>query len=235
MTTLVLLPGLDGTGALFSPLLAALDPAIAVHTLAYPAGEKMSYEQLTTLVCETLPAGPLVLLGESFSGPIAVAVAAAERHRVRGVILCVTFVRNPRPWLGRFSPLLSLLPFRHAPDALVRRLLLGRHDAPHLRRLLQTALAGVPDATLKQRLRAVVKVDVTKMLKELTCPIVYLQAQQDRVIPSSVVEAIRRAAPRLQVERLAGPHCLLQSRPEEAAAIIARYWRLFSPSVFPAG
>lgn len=35
-TTLVMLPGLDGTGLLFEPLVAALPSDIRGHTVAYP-------------------------------------------------------------------------------------------------------------------------------------------------------------------------------------------------------
>ena len=37
MTALVLLPGMDGTGDLFAPLLSALPPALRTIVVRYPA------------------------------------------------------------------------------------------------------------------------------------------------------------------------------------------------------
>jgi hypothetical protein len=78
MVTLVLLPGMDGTGTLFEPFVAALGHEFAVKVVDYPRAEPLGYEQLELFATAALPSeGPLILLGESFSGPIAVALAAS--------------------------------------------------------------------------------------------------------------------------------------------------------------
>ena len=117
---LILLPGLDGTGDLFAPLLkriaamqvAADEPEFIAHALHYPTDQQLGFQALHEMVeyylATQLPADArYVLLGESFSGPVAVAVAhaaqtALENHapdtrRCIGLILCCTFVRNPFP------------------------------------------------------------------------------------------------------------------------------------------
>src|SRR5690349_15943355 len=76
--------------------------------LNYPADEPLDYEQLLPQVLAALPSDrPFVLLGESFSGPLAVMAAATRPVGLLGVILCATFVRNPlwlRPaWLRHFA------------------------------------------------------------------------------------------------------------------------------------
>ena len=76
---LVLLPGLDGTGKLFSEILKALEGRVATLIVDYPKDVSLGYDELEVLKvrCAALPDDrPFVLLGESFSGPLAIRIAA---------------------------------------------------------------------------------------------------------------------------------------------------------------
>src|SRR5450631_2350467 len=98
MTTLVLLPGLDGTGSLFAPLIQELPEWMEPRVVVYPRDRCLGYADLDVLVNAALPVDrPYVLLGESFSGPIAIRVAAAQPAGLIGVILVCSFARNPYP------------------------------------------------------------------------------------------------------------------------------------------
>jgi pimeloyl-ACP methyl ester carboxylesterase len=77
--SLILLPGLDGTGLLFQPLVAALPEMIKSIVVGYPGDQPLNYEQLLPQVMDALPrSDPFIILGESFSGPLAM-MAAAKR------------------------------------------------------------------------------------------------------------------------------------------------------------
>ena len=74
---LLLTPGLEGTGELLAPLVRALGDAIETKVLRYPADAPLSYAELLPRVrAELLQDEPFVLLGESFSGPLAIMLAA---------------------------------------------------------------------------------------------------------------------------------------------------------------
>ncbi|HPG62497.1 MAG TPA: alpha/beta hydrolase, partial [Casimicrobium sp.] len=78
---LILLPGMDGTGRLFERLLAVQPSEISPLVISYESAPAQDYDSLCTFVSELLPSllqarEPFVLLGESFSGPIAVRVGA---------------------------------------------------------------------------------------------------------------------------------------------------------------
>lgn len=95
---LLLLPGMDGTGRLFAPLLAALPPDIDGEPVAYPPDEPLGYEGLLPLVeAAAARGGDFVVVGESFSGPLALLLAARSPPGLRGVVLCATFIRFPLP------------------------------------------------------------------------------------------------------------------------------------------
>jgi len=75
--TLVLLPGLDGTGDFFAPLVAALGDRIPTCIVRYPLAGATDYPTCMAIARTALPTErPYILLGESFSGPIAVCLAA---------------------------------------------------------------------------------------------------------------------------------------------------------------
>jgi pimeloyl-[acyl-carrier protein] methyl ester esterase len=220
--TLVLLPGLDGTGLLFRPFVAAMEGVCKVVTLAYPNHEALGYEALEEWVSAALPrSGPLILLGESFSGPIAVALAAAQPERVCGVVLCCTFVRNPRPAMSWLRPLIGVAP--RPPARVAATALFGRHATPALRAMLADALARVSRAALRARLNAVVGVDRSAAFSALAAPVMYLQAEDDRLVPPDALKCIQHLQPRTRVVRFAAPHGLLQSRPVETAEAVCDF------------
>src|SRR4051812_42890566 len=114
--TLVLLPGMDGTGQLFDLFVSALSGEFEIKVAAYPTSTPLGYAELEAIARETIPKeGPYVILGESFSGPIAISLAASAPAQLKGLILCCTFIRNPRPALSFFSPFLRLLPVGSVP------------------------------------------------------------------------------------------------------------------------
>ncbi len=224
MTTLVLLPGMDGTGILFEPFLQALPPELPVRVMVYPGDEPLGYEEIESFVRATLPEqGPVVLLGESFSGPVATSLAAKLAGRVSGLILCCTFVQNPRPMLSMFKPLANLVSPKAVPIRLTAWLLLGSFATPQLRALLQRALARVSPSVLRARLNAVLTAKASSALAAVTVPVLYIQATQDALVPASAARLAMEACPAMKVIAIRGPHCLLQAAPAEAAALVTEF------------
>jgi len=104
---IVLLPGLDGTGDLFSHFRRALPQTYNVQTVMYPFKEGLGYDVLAEYTADVLPVNePFVLLAESFSGPIGVAMAAEQLPQMKGLILVNTFLSNPNALLLALSVLL---------------------------------------------------------------------------------------------------------------------------------
>lgn len=125
LPTLVLLPGLDGTGGLFAPLLNVMPAGVIRRVISYPPSERLSYDALLGLIEGQLREEPgVVLVAESFSGPLALRYASEHLGRVRAVVLCASFVRSPAPrWLAWFvrAPLFRL----PLPDIVLRRFMAG--------------------------------------------------------------------------------------------------------------
>ena len=65
---LLLLPGMDGTGLLFEPLVKALPPSLTAHVVAYPPDQPLGYNELLQLIQKAADeGGDFVVVGESFS------------------------------------------------------------------------------------------------------------------------------------------------------------------------
>ena len=227
---LVLLPGLDGTGDLFAPVVDALGPNVPTQIVRYPLSDASDYATCKAIARDALPTDPpYVLLGESFSGPIAVSIAAAAPPGLRGLILCSTFARNPQPYLRPLRPLLSILPVHSAPLWVSRFLILGKFATPALRKLHQQTLAHLPPTTVRERLRAILECDVSVALTNVRVPVLCLTAKHDRLIPSAAAHLIHHHVPAATIVEIDAPHFLLQCRPSDAADAIRTFLQQFDP------
>lgn len=222
---LLLLPGMDGTGRLFSPLLRALPPSLHGIPVAYPCDRPCGYDELLPLVEAAVPRGrDFLVLGESFSGPLAVLLASRKPPGLKGVVLCASFARSPLPsFAGYFRGLVRPLWFRATPRPLVRRVLLGRFGSPPLARMVEEAVAAVHPAVMAARARAVLGVDVGAALRACPVPMLYLAAREDRLVSRRSFAHIKRLRPGIEAATLTGPHLLLQAAPEAAARVIRSF------------
>ena len=227
--TLVMLPGMDGTGELFSRFVAALGPGMEALVLRYPADQPLGYAELEARVREALPTDrPYVLLAESFSGPIGIELASQRPSQLEGLVLCCTFARNPRPAMRALQALLPAIPLAALPVAPLGRALMGRDFDPILQAELAAAIRPLPAPVMRARLRAVLQVDATARWREVRVPTLSLRAAQDLVVPRSAGDWLLETRPGTELVELQGPHFLLQKRPDEAAAAVRRFMQRLS-------
>jgi pimeloyl-ACP methyl ester carboxylesterase len=218
MVALVLLPGMHGTGELFAEFLAALGSEHEGVTVSYPPDQPLDYAQLEFFVRSRLPTDrPFVLLGESFSGPIAISIAASAPSGLRGLVLCVSFPKNPLPLFGAIQHVTSVFPIWRGAYALFARLVLGRFSTSVRSEAIVQAIAQVSPAVLRARIRAVLSVDVTPKLSRVRVPVLCLQAANDRLVLKAAGRQMYRLLPGIQVVELDAPHFLLQAVPAAAA------------------
>lgn len=197
----LLLPGMDGSGALWEPLLAELGET-DVERVRYPT-DVGAYGPLLDAIPPLT--APTRVIAESFGGPLAIRLAAREPD-VTHLVLIASFARGPR--LARWTRALSFLAPHPPPRFALRAAMLG---GPHpIEDDLVRAIAAVEPRAMRERLREVGRVDVRRELGALTIPVTWIHARRDRLLGSPppggfVVD---------------GPHLLAQTRPREVAAII---------------
>jgi len=229
LPALVLLPGLDGTGKLFAEFVKSLDPGVRAIVVAYPPDLPLGYADLEALVMRVLgnlpPGQRYVVLGESFSGPLAIRIAARAPPGFMGLILSASFATNPYPWLGWARPLAAHLPVKSFPRWLRAPLMWGSLAPDRAPSQMERAMSGVSAAVIRQRIAALLAVDETNALKRVRIPTLVLRALADRVIPNAATRRILKFLPQAKLVEINAPHLLLQTRPMECAAVVLRFLR----------
>ena len=217
---IVLLPGLDGTGNLFNPLLKALPQNTEVIVISYPE-TKLNYKDLVSFVLTQLPNEDYILVGESFSGNVAYQIALTKPEHLKSVIFVATFLSNPRPLVLKLfnllpSALLSVTP----PKLIIKLFMLGFTANKNTIQLFLESLKQVPADVLSFRLKEIGKLQLISETCEIKAT--YIQAANDYLVPSKALQEFERMFSNLTVVKVKGPHFILQSKPVECANILIK-------------
>ena len=218
---IVLLPGMDGTGDLFTALVKTTPPEFEPIVISLPPNG--SYDQLSAVISGQLPrSGRFAVLGESFSGPLALRAARGVSDRLVGVILCNSFIVPPRGRLWRSLPwsFIFSLPL---PSAAIRIFFVGREASSEVIAAVRAALIKTPRRILVDRIRSIHNLNDAELLRNLSVPILHLLGTKDVLVPRSANAIIQQIAPHVKVENIQGPHLLLQMKPVEAWIAIRRF------------
>lgn len=225
MIDLIVLPGLDGTATLLSEFKSAsLASFASVATVSYPPDKALDYLELESIARNALPKDkPFLLLGESFSGPIALSIAANPPPGLVGLVLSATFAKNPVAWLKPFSGMVRFAPVSAIPVSALSWFLLGRWATPQRKADLRAALDSVAPEVLRARAAESLLVDVTACLNSISIPVLYLRATDDRLVLPGSGNRILSAIPQSTHINIPGPHLLLQSAPAACAEVVANF------------
>jgi pimeloyl-[acyl-carrier protein] methyl ester esterase len=220
---LVLLPGMDGTGDLFAPLISALPDDTEYSIVSYSRTACSSWEELMEVVIQASPPEkPITLVAESFSGPLAIMLASQRRLDIRGLVLCCSFASNPLPSWFRWLPVPGFL-LASMPGYFVRRFLVERSSPPELVSAIQDCVKSVSPRVLANRAKMILTVNVQEPLRKLKLPVMYLAGSQDRAISNRGWKQIQSQLPESTLVELQGPHLLLQCSPASAVAEIMKF------------
>ncbi|WP_290612842.1 alpha/beta fold hydrolase [Arsukibacterium sp. UBA3155] len=230
---LVLLPGMDGTGLLFEPLVkyfqngtaqehAGQDHSLAIQVLPLPTDGAQDYRTLAANVVAQLPTEDFVLVAESFSGGIAACLSQQPVPHLKGIIFVASFLSGPKKLIALLA---SFLPIRHLTmlpfsGAVYRLLMLGKNATPAQMTLFQAALNTVPANVLKARLRVIAKAKYDGFTSNV--PAVYIAATNDRLVPAIKKQQFEQAYSNITFAEINGPHFILQANPKDGSAAIVK-------------
>jgi pimeloyl-ACP methyl ester carboxylesterase len=224
--TLVLVPGLEGSGTLFANLLPELPRGLKVVVRGYPQQEFLSYSQLVVWLAEVVPKdGPYVLLGESFGGSLAVMLAARHPVNLAGIIISAGFISNPVRHLGVLPRLLAkpFLVQLDPPEFAIKYFIAGGDAPKSLLQAIRKAQRAVNPTVLAKRAQATLQVDARKEISQVNVPLLYLQGTEDHLVHKSALAEIERLHPQTISVRIRAPHLLLQREPRLAADAITQF------------
>lgn len=224
--TLVLMPGLEGSGKLFAPVIPWLDSHFDLRVITYP--DLDSFQEYIDYTQNQLPAEPgYSLLAESFSGPVAMALLAQLPGQIGPSVLCATFARSPLATLTQMS--------NQVPRQMFSIGALGEYcldygaeldeDASETQPLPLNITEQLDGAVLKHRIAAMSRIDVSALLPQIEVPILLLHGQRDRVVSEQETQLIEQYLPDVKRVDLDAAHLLLQTRPQQCAELIIRHIR----------
>jgi pimeloyl-ACP methyl ester carboxylesterase len=225
VTRVLLLPGLDGTGRLFADFARALPASVSPVALSYPTDTVLDYRELEPYVERALPRdGPFALVAESFSGPLALRIAARGPQGLIAVVLVASFVRPPRRALSLLRVLIRPSLFRVAPPrSAVRCALLGLDAPERVVNEFREAIALVSPGVLAARLREVARVDVIEELRRCPARLLYVAGQRDRLLPARVARELSALRPDMVIHSVDAPHLVLQRAGATVAGLVADF------------
>lgn len=231
MESLVLVPGLDGTGLLFYrqvPLLEA-HYAVTTHRLRDSAthlDELVS--ELDARVVQAAQGRRVTLVGESFGGALSLSYALAHPDRVERLVIINSFpFFSPQARLRLGYHLLRATPWGAMP--VVRRFTAWRMHSPHTGRQELRRFHELMRATTRQgylsRLRMLREYDVRERLHALEAPVLFLAADRDHLVPAvAQAQLMASLAPRSTVRVLKGHgHICLIAPDLDLCALIAEW------------
>ncbi len=211
---IMLLPGMDGTGLLFNPLLPLL--SIPQEIIPFNSALYQTYESIYKHVKANLLNEEFYLLAESFSGPIAARLASENIKNLKGIIFVATFLSCPSKPLVSFAKKLSLRNLLKIPFSsyFIRKFLIGSIFPIEL---FYRALSKVTDFEFKSRLSALEKLSENAVQIKSNIPVLYLYAENDYLVSENHISEFVSQFNNVSVCHVQGTHFLLQSNPESCA------------------
>jgi len=220
---LIFLPGLDGTGELFEPLLNELPKHIETMVISYPSNRLFTYKELTNLVILSLPKDEnFMLVAESFSGPIAYTIAKTKPKKLISIIFVATFLNNPRPAILNF---LIKVPFQYMlkipiPLFVLKSIFFTNDTDKSILLNFQQILKSISIKTIAYRIKQIALLN--KPLNKINMDVYYILAKNDKLVPYKVLKLFQKLFNNVQIYSINSGHLVLQSLPLECADIIIK-------------
>lgn len=198
----ILVPGMNGTADLFYRQVPLLERSyrVATYCLRDDAESLDSLAaDLANLVDVVAPSErQAIIVGESFGGAVALTTALRHPDRIAALIILNSFPYfGPQARLGMAIAGLKIMPW--GAMSLVRHLTAFRLHSPHTHRNeVRQFIARTVHATREgyiNRLTLLKRFDVRQQLQDIQCPVLFLAAEHDHLVPS--VEQARYMAARV--------------------------------------
>jgi pimeloyl-ACP methyl ester carboxylesterase len=242
----VLLHGQPGSAADWRPvsrLLQSRFTVIVPDRLGYgrtggPAGGFRDNASAVLDLLDDLQVARATVVGHSWSGGVAIALAQEAAARVNAAVLIASV--GPGERLGRVDRLLAIPPIGTAAAAIALNVTARALSVPPLRRLLDRYLRGTTDEGLlaiaegwrrgeawrsfvvEQRALFDELDDLAPGLADIAVPVTVVIGGADRIVPASTGQRIAAAIPGARLIRIEGAgHLLSHERPEAVADAIA--------------
>ena len=236
---LALLPGLDGTGILFEPLLDVLPERFQPVVCCYPNDNMMCLNSLAEgIESELAHLSDLVFVAESFGSLVAINLLRRRQVRPRAVVFVVGFGNSPCPVLLRLVQLIPahLVPWQRFPLMALKWFVFGDTGGQSERSLFNRAGASVNPEVLMHRLKLIASTPFVNLDANWSLPVADVRADSDRLVRARCASWFRQRFSDIQTVSFPGGHYLLQMHAPAFAEWLEYYLdtRVFALAPSPA-
>jgi len=212
------LPGLHGTEELYQSLRDRLPEGVVAEFVNLPSKGKQDYQTLADHLDRELPktsnGSKRLFIAESFSGPLAIRLAAMRREEIAGIVLAACFCEAP------LNPGIALLPLRplfmvKPPRKALRHFLIGNDAGEAEVAGFQEVVQSIPSATLSKRIRTILELTEDDNPDVPNIPILILQANNDNLVPWEAQSKLEANYPEATIHWIESPHLIFQRCPGE--------------------
>lgn len=218
------MPGLDGTGKLFEPIIPLLQPHFDLSIVTYPDLDSLT--DYVNCAQNQLPETPgFSLVAESFSGPVAMSLMAHLPDQIGPSVLSSTFARSP---LATLTRMLDYVPEQMFSIGALNEFCLDVYaaedeDFSETQPLPLNVMEQIDGALLQHRISVLSRVDVSALLPSIEVPILYLHGVRDRIVSENDAQMIEDYLPNVSRVDIDAPHLLLQTQPQQCAELICNH------------
>lgn len=214
----LLLPGMDGTGTLFKPLLDLIPNYYEVEVVSLIQEVDISYEYQAETILKQIEKD-VVIVAESYSGVIALEMLKKGSPFIKHVIFMASFIAPPS-LLSKFGRVVPsfVFSFTQKNNSVIHRFLFGRYGSDDLCRLFDSVMEKVDAKLLTFRLGQIAT--LKKQNQQLNCPCTLIQARQDNLVSYRTVNAFKAVFNNLDLSVVEGTHFLIQTNPYECWQLI---------------
>lgn len=225
MHTVILLPGLASDATIWRDQLPVLAARHLVHVSDVHFRFDTLPEMAAALLAET--AGPLVLVGTSMGGMLALEAAHQAPQRVHAIAVLGSSARPDTPELKRLrTDAIALFEQGRMDEVLQANTLFAFHPAHAKRRdLIECYLGFVRAAGAAQLIRqnraVMARPDLRPTLPALRCPLLVACGEADLLTPVEHSREIAALVPHAQLEIVPGAgHLLTMEQPARVNALL---------------
>ena len=179
-----------------------------------PQASVEEYAETVAMFLEALGSGPVLVVGHSLGGAIAIALAAQRPHAVTGLVLLASCAKLP--WVdsswGRLLPYLPGPLWKTFFISTAQKLLFAPGVPGHVVSLGMQELRSCRAETILKDLQAAKAMDLTQQATGLDVPTLILCGSQDRLTPPALSADLKGLIPgsRLSLIEEAGHMLLLE-------------------------
>lgn len=214
---LILLPGMDGTGDLFKPLLEAL-PAHITYQVIPLSDECLNYSEQASQIAEQIDTDEVIILAESYSGKVVYELCKLNLN-IKHIIFAASFINRPSS-ISKFASLLptNLIKKKLIPNQVLSKLFFDSYNMSNKVLAVFESLNKVSNRTLSSRLDLISSLNEPSGSFDIEAS--YIKPSNDLFVMAECITPIKNAFRSLDVINVSGGHFIVQSNPERCSEII---------------